>query len=434
MRAPSTGTIKLRRTGITPRRRPGAISAWARSPRGMKPDATRCSSGYVSPTATAPPQCPHCLTLDPYRCITQYKSRAKTKATCKRGRDYEAPLLRRFYKCRNPECRKTFTVTSGTKWDSRKLPIRDLLLGMMSFQSARLGLSALEITRILTCTHPTALIFARKVREAVEEQQNEGLLDGEVVIDSTFLTSEARRPNLKEHWVTPEYQQYLAEQDDRKLTIATIRQIRPVRRTRTAVFRTEGPEATAWAAKHISPHVASLTSDMAGTWKSLRRALKIDKSRMHVVNHSISYVNPEGTNTNPNESFHWCLKTSLKSVYMSGVRYIETYSAESGWRMDNVRITPAEQFALLVHATATSQRSRWTGYWQRGNRAYQRAAKPRPDFKGLNGARTNDTVYRRSDRTVLLRDVVATLQGSHKAADRHRRQAEAFQAARRRER
>ena len=378
------------------------------------------------------PQCPYCDEKNAYECVTPYRSRAGAGGARKRGRDFEAPLLRRFFKCRRPTCRRTFTVTSGTTWDSHKLPVRDILLALAYFQQARLGASALELTRVIGCTYPVALVLEHKIREAIREAQGEGLLRGDVSVDGTFVNAKPRWLNIKANMYTPEWRAYARETHDRELTIITVRQTWPVRITKTRIMREEDAEAAAWVASLLSPKVRSITSDEAKAWGTITRTLGIEKERHRTVKHALHYVGPNGANIAANEAFHWLTKTGVKGVYVGGgLRYTQAYLDEFAWRMDHVRVTPAEQIAILLHATLTTPRSRLVNYWQRGRRAGQRAKAPRPDYRSLSASRRNLEVYRRPDRHIVLSDVVATLRGSREAADRHRRQVEAVAAARR---
>ena len=158
--------------------------------------------------------------------------------------------------------------------------------------------------------------------------------------------------------------------------------------------------------------------------------MKKDKHKK--VKHLDERVALDGTNINANESFHWMIKASLRGVYVGGgIRYTQSYHDELAWRRDHVRVTPAEQFAIILHATLTTPRSRLTNYWQRGNRRGQRAKSARSDYSVLTASKRNEEVYRRPDRLIRLRDVVATLRGDLEAGGRLQRQIEAVAAAKR---
>ena len=185
-----------------------------------------------------------------YECTVPYRSTAATAAPVKRGNEREPPLLRRFFKCRNPECRRTFTVTSRTTWDSHKLSSRDLLLAVAFFQQARLGAASLELTRVIGCTYPVALVIEAKIREAIEEARGMPLLTGEVKIDGTRFNVKTREPNIIAMKGSREWQAYREETQDREYIAISLIQNEPFRFTYTSIMP-EDDRASTCASDHV---------------------------------------------------------------------------------------------------------------------------------------------------------------------------------------
>jgi transposase-like protein len=67
---------------------------------------------------------------------------------------------RRLFKCK--ACSHQFSVTSGTIFASRKLPVRDYLLAIAIFVNGAKGHSALQLSRDLHCQYKTAFVMAHK--------------------------------------------------------------------------------------------------------------------------------------------------------------------------------------------------------------------------------------------------------------------------------
>ena len=88
------------------------------------------------------PVCPRCGCLDSYA----YKTR-------------------KLFRCKG--CSHQFTVTSGTIFASRKMPVRDYLLAIAIFVNGAKGHSALQLSRDLDCQYKSAFVLAHKLREAV---------------------------------------------------------------------------------------------------------------------------------------------------------------------------------------------------------------------------------------------------------------------------
>src|SRR3984893_15306564 len=111
------------------------------------------------------PYCPHC------GCVDVYSFRCRPIWRCK-------------------GCNKQFSVTSGTLFHSRKLPIRDYLAAVAIFVNGAKGHSALQLSRDLNCQYKTAFIIAHKLREAMGSEvhnPDEPELSGEVQVDGAYF-------------------------------------------------------------------------------------------------------------------------------------------------------------------------------------------------------------------------------------------------------
>src|SRR4051812_6457958 len=88
------------------------------------------------------PVCPAC------GCAAVYECRTRPTFVCK-------------------ACRKHFSVTSGTIFHGRKLPMRDYLMAIALFVNAVKGKSALELGRDLDVSYKTAFVLSHKLRQAM---------------------------------------------------------------------------------------------------------------------------------------------------------------------------------------------------------------------------------------------------------------------------
>jgi transposase-like protein len=71
------------------------------------------------------------------------------------------------YRCGNPECRKDFTVTTGTVMESSHVPLNKWLMGFYLMSSSKKGMSAHQLHRSLDVTYKTAWFLAHRIREAM---------------------------------------------------------------------------------------------------------------------------------------------------------------------------------------------------------------------------------------------------------------------------
>jgi len=64
---------------------------------------------------------------------------------------------RRIFKCKG--CGAQFSVTTGTIFASRKMPLRDVLGAIAIFVNGAKGVSALQVSRDLDCQYKTAYVL-----------------------------------------------------------------------------------------------------------------------------------------------------------------------------------------------------------------------------------------------------------------------------------
>ena len=102
---------------------------------------------------------------------------------------------RRLFKCKG--CGKQFSVTSGTTFHGRKLPIRDYLMAIAIFANAAKGISALQLGRDLDVSYKTAFVLAHKLREAMGADQARYQPKGHVEIDGAYFGGHRKPANLK---------------------------------------------------------------------------------------------------------------------------------------------------------------------------------------------------------------------------------------------
>lgn len=102
---------------------------------------------------------------------------------------------RNQWRCKH--CNHTFSVTSGTIFANRKLPIQTYLYAIALFVNAVKGISACQLSRDLNVQYKTAFTLAHKTRESLQIQKQLFPLSGEIHIDSTYVHSAPRPKNKK---------------------------------------------------------------------------------------------------------------------------------------------------------------------------------------------------------------------------------------------
>ena len=121
------------------------------------------------------PTCPHCKT-DKSECKDVYKITPDAKSKTRHG----------VYCC--AACRKQFTVTVGTVFESSHVPITKWVMAIFILCSAKKSVSANQLHRMLGVTYKTAWFMAHRIRFAMgTDLKNAKMLTGTVEADETFV-------------------------------------------------------------------------------------------------------------------------------------------------------------------------------------------------------------------------------------------------------
>src|SRR5664279_2663609 len=129
------------------------------------------------------PICPHCGS------VRQHYFLKPSNGTARKTRT-GAPTERRVWKC--ADCRKQFTVLTGTIMHGSKIPVRKWLFVIFELVSSKNGVAAREIERKYDLTAKSAWFMLHRIREAMKREPLAGLLSGRVVADETFIGGKAK--------------------------------------------------------------------------------------------------------------------------------------------------------------------------------------------------------------------------------------------------
>ncbi len=275
--------------------------------------------------------CPHCGCLT----VWEYKSR-------------------KLFKCK--ACEKKFSVTSGTIFASRKLPIRDILAAIAIFVNGVKGYPALQLSRDLDVQYKTAFVLFHKLREAMTSAADRSPLNGNVEVDGAYFGGYVKPTNLAEN---RRDRRKTENQSGRRQVVVIMRE----RDGRALPFVTK-TEAQGVALVRQFVHAdATVHADEASHWDAL--GIKYKTKR---INHREAY-SLDGACTNQAESFFSRLRRAEIGIHhhVAG-KYLPAYANEMAWRENFRRVSNGEQFMMIVGAALDHPVSRqWKGYWQRAS-------------------------------------------------------------------
>ncbi len=153
------------------------------------------------------PTCPRCGVSDPMR-ISKVTANAAKK------------IREGLYCCK--DCRRQFTVTTDTIFESTHIPLRKWLIAWYLLCSSKKGISSLQLQRNLDLgSYRTALFMTHRIRHALRDPVFAEQLKGTVECDEAYIGGKPRHANngrgeTKYYQKTPIFT--MAERDGDKRT------------------------------------------------------------------------------------------------------------------------------------------------------------------------------------------------------------------------
>ncbi len=122
------------------------------------------------------PRCPLCAAETVYQ--------MKDRASGQRNKDYRWRCL---------DCKRMFTVRTGTIMEESRLPLKVWVHAFWRASASKKGVSALQISRECNLNYKSALFLLHRIREAMSEENGGGdKLQGAVEADETYVGGKPR--------------------------------------------------------------------------------------------------------------------------------------------------------------------------------------------------------------------------------------------------
>lgn len=276
-------------------------------------------------------------------------------------------IRRRRFRCKEAECHREFSVTSGTILANRKLSFRTLVMAIaLSVHSAK-GKAACQLKRELGVDYKTAFVLLHKLREAIAAEREHLKLDGTVEMDGMYVGGHMRPANRAEERVD---RRVAENQNGKRMAIIAMRE-RQGKGGRT--LAAAAPDERGDVAWHlVRNHVregAELRADQHKSYDELVGLANLVRN-----NHGVAYVENADASTNQAESFFSRARRAEIGIYhrMAG-KYLDWYAADLAWRED-VRRADFRVHAkrVLSSAMAHGVSRNMAGYWQRNTKGQEK--------------------------------------------------------------
>jgi transposase-like protein len=258
-------------------------------------------------------------------------------------------------------CLHSFSITSGTLFHSRKMPLRSYLMAIAIFANEVKGKSMLAMSRDLGVAYQTSFVPAHKMREAMAAEVRQTAIGGEgkrAEIDGGYFGGYVKPANRRED--RRDRRKRLNQTGKRKVVVV-IRERGENGKTLPGVFRSE-VEALNFIRRQV-PRNTRLYADESSAWNELHA-----RYELHRINHEEAYSIPEQEiYTNNAESFFSRMRRGeIGHHHHVAGPYLIRFAQEAAWREDHRRDANGSQVDRIVALVMRNKPSiDFCGYWQR---------------------------------------------------------------------
>lgn len=249
--------------------------------------------------------CPHCGSVNVHRMA------GKTQAG--------------YFLCN--DCRDKFTARTGTVMERSHIPVHKWLLAIHLMSSAKNGMSAHELHRLLGITYKSAWFLAHRIREAMDETKSKkprkamGGKGGQVQADETYHLNTSKR--------SKNYRKGLK----RKAAIAAL--VDPATGEARA-FHMElgaGADVVRDILVRNADRKSTLVTDESRLYGKVGKEFSAHQTMLHWGG---EYVNKDGFTTNNVENFFGVFKRGMRGTYtFCGEQHLQRYLNEFAFRYSN---------------------------------------------------------------------------------------------------
>jgi transposase-like protein len=277
------------------------------------------------------PICPHCGS------VRQHYFLKPSNGTARRTRT-GSMSQRRVWKC--ADCRKQFSVLTGTIFHGTKIPVRKWLFVIFEMCSSKNGVAAREIQRKYDLTEKSAWFMLHRIREAMKREPLAGLLSGRVVADETWIGG---KPSNR-HGHNPKERMQGPMSGTKQPVMALIsRETGEVRSQ--AVPNVNGSSLRAVLDDHVDPTATHLHTDSAMAYKRIVG----DFASHSTVDHSAGEYARGDVSTNQAEAFFSQLKRSIDGTHHHvSHEHLARYLAEFDFRFSTCKESDTARMQRLL--------------------------------------------------------------------------------------
>jgi transposase-like protein len=277
------------------------------------------------------PICPHCGSVRQHYFLKPSNGSARRTRTGSMSQ-------RRVWKC--ADCRKQFSVLTGTIFHGTKIPVRKWLFVIFEMCASKNGVAAREIQRKYDLTEKSAWFMLHRIREAMKREPLAGLLSGRVVADETWIGG---KPSNRHGHKPKDHMPGIGFTEKQPVVALISRETGEVRSQ--AVPNVSGPNLKAVLAENVDPAKTHLHTDASMVY----RRMADDFENHSYVDHSRGEYARGDVSTNQAETFFSQLKRSIDGTHHHVSReHLARYLAEFDFRFSTCKQTDTARMQRLL--------------------------------------------------------------------------------------
>jgi transposase-like protein len=275
------------------------------------------------------PVCPHCGSVRPPYFLTPKNGESRKTRT-------GTTSQRRVWKC--ADCRKQFSVLTGTIFHGTKIPVRTWLFVVFEMCSSKNGVAAREIERKYDLSAKSAWFMLHRIREAMRRDPLAGLLSGRVVADETWIGGKPsnrhghRKGKGGQGKTTKVPVLALVSRETGEVHSRVVADVR-------------GGNLRRVIGEYVDAPNTHLHTDRAGAYP----VIASDFASHSVVDHKAGEYVRGDVSTNQAENFFSQLKRSIDGTHHHVSReHLDRYLAEFGLRYSTRKASDTDRMAMLA--------------------------------------------------------------------------------------
>jgi transposase-like protein len=239
-------------------------------------------------------------------------------------------------------CQKDFSLTSGTIFASRKMPLRSYLMAIAVFVNEVKGKSMLAMSRDLGTAYKTAFVLAHKIRESMGSEVRQSAIGGEgkrAEVDGGYFGGYVKPANRRED---RRDRRLRANQSGKRKVVVVISERGPEGKTLPGVLESE-VAALNFIRTRVAPKT-ELYAHEAAAWNELHA-----RYELHRINHQKAYAMPGEVYTNNAESFFSRMRRGeIGHHHHIAGPYLIRFAQEAAWREDHRKDPNGSQVDRIV--------------------------------------------------------------------------------------